>query len=340
MLSVLDVLGLVELPDGVAPGSDKSAIIIGRVRGVDAAARAVQVTVLGSDPVWVPALPAIYTLGGAVRLLRSPLDGGKLTLCVGPLDQALPLVRGKVVSINSSTSTLTVSTLGGTYTLPANGGTYTVGGYVNVERDAASFGAPYLVAGPEGNFAGTDPGAGSGGSSNPGQVENRQVTIGPQWSGSWTGSRWDNWNTYQAAYGGRAALYQGQGYGSPPMQGLAVYGDQIVNLAAQSITRMQVALDRPSSGSGSGSGPAVLQPSPHGDGAPAGGPAPLTPLPAASVAISRGTLATVDLPAGVFEAFRTGAAKGLALVGSSYLNLFGADRAGAMTVTVQYTVVR
>lgn len=338
MLSVLDVLGLVELPDGVAPGSDKSAIIIGRVRGVDAAARAVQVTILGSDPVWVPAVPAIYTLGGAVRLLRSPLDGGKLTFCVGPVDAVVPVARGKVTAITPATSTLTVATLGGSFVLPYTSGTYAVGGNVQVLRDPASFGAPYLVAGPEGNFSGTDPGDTGGGTTNPPVVESRQVTVGPQWSGSWTGSRWDNWNVYQAAYGGRAALYQGQGYGSPPMQGLAVYGDQIVNLGAQQITRMSVTLDRPASGSGSGSGPAVLQPSPHGGAAPAGGPAPSGA--SASVAIGRGTQASIDLPSSVFEAFRTGAAKGLALVGSSYLNLFGADRAGAMTLTIQYVVVR
>ncbi len=338
MLSVLDVLGLVELPEGVAPGSDKSAIIIGRVRGVDAGARAVQVTVLGSDPVWVAAVPAIYTLGGAVRLLRSPLDGGKLTLCVGPVDAVVPVVRGKVTAITPATSTLTVATLGGSFILPYTSGTYAVGGNVQVLRDPSAFGAPYLVAGPEGNFAGTDPGETGGGTTNPPVTEYRQVTLGPQWSGSWTGSRWDNWNTYQAAYGGRAALYQGQGYGSPPMQGLAVYGDQIVNLGAQQITRMLVTLDRPASGSGSGTGPAVLQPSPHGGAAPAGGPAASGAT--ASVGIGRGTQAAVDLPSSVFESFRTGAAKGLALVGSSYLNLFGADRAGAMTLTIQFEVVR
>lgn len=336
--SPLDAATLVTLPEGVPAGSDLGAMVMGRVVGVDPVARVVQVTVLGSAPVWVPAVPAIYTPGGMVRVLRSPLDGGKLTLCVGPVDSVMPVVRGKVTAINAGAGTLTVATLGGSFTLPYTSGTYTVGGNVQVLRDPASFGAPFYVAGPEGNFSGTDPGAGSGGATNPGVVESRQVTIGPQWSGSWTGSRWDNWNVYQTAYGGRAALYQGQGYGSPPMQGLAVYGDQIVNLAAQQITRMQVTLDRPSSGSGSGSGPAVLQPSPHGGAAPAGGPAPSGA--SASVAIGRGTRVTVDLPSSVFEAFRTGTAKGLALVGSSYLNLFGADRAGAMTLTIQYSAVR
>lgn len=338
MLSILDAVGLVSLPDGVAPGSDTGAVVMGRVTGVDAAARAVQVTVLGSDPVWVPAVPAIYTIGGKVRLLRSPLDGGKLTLCLPPQDVVAPLARGTVTAVNTAAGTLTVTTLGGSVTLPFNASTYSVGQAVHVLRDPASFGAPYLVSGPVGNYAATDPGATGGGAGNAGQVENRQVTVGPQWSGSWTGSRWDNWNQNRPDYGGRAALYQGQGYGSPPMQGLAVYGDQVVNLNAQAITRMIVHLERPASGSGGGTGPAVLQGSPHGGATPGGGPAGTGPT--ASAAIARGTGVDVDLPAGMFDGFRTGGMKGLALVGSSYLNLWGSDHAGAMALTIQYTVVR
>ena len=338
MLSVLDAAGLVTLPEGITPGSDTGALVMGRVTGVDAAARAVQVTVLGSDPVWVPARPAIYTIGGLVRLLRSPLDGGKVTVCDGPMDVTVPLVKGTVTAVNTSAGTLTVTTLGGSFLLPFNASTYSVGQAVHVLRDAANFGVPFLVSGPVGNYAAADPGAEGGGSGNAGQVENRQVTIGPQWSGSWTGSRWDNWNQNRPEYGGRAALYQGQGYGSPPMQGLAVYGDQVVNLQAQAITKMTAHLIRPPSGSGGGTGPAVLQPSPHGGGAPGGGPAGTGAT--ASVGIARGTEADVDLPSSVFEGFRTGALKGLALVGSAYLNLWGSDRAGAMVLTIQYTVTR
>lgn len=338
MFSTLDAVGMVTLPEGVAPGSDTGALVIGRLTGVDAAARAVQVTVLGSEPVWVPAVPAIYTVGGLVRLLRSPLDGGKLTLCLPPQEVVAPLAKGTVTAVNTAAGTLTVTTLGGSVTLPFNASTYSVGQSVHVLRDPANFGAPYLVSGPVGNYAATDPGAANGGVGNAGQVENRQVTVGPQWSGSWTGSRWDNWNQNRPDYGGRAALYQGQGYGSPNMQGLAVYGDQIVNLQAQAITRMIVHLERPSNGSGGGTGPAVLQGSPHGVGAPGGGPAGTGAT--ASVGIGRGTAVDVDLPSGMFEGFRTGGLKGLALVGSSYLNLWGADRAGAMAITIQFSVVR
>lgn len=338
MLSILDAVGLVSLPEGVAPGSDTGSVVMGRVTGVDAVARAVQVTVLGSEPVWVPALPAIYTIGGMVRLLRSPLDGGKVTACLGPQDQVMPLVKGVVTAVNTAAGTLTVTTLGASYVLPFNASTYSVGQSVHVLRDAANFGAPYLVAGPVGNYAAPDPGAGGGGSQNPGQTENRQVTVGPQWSGSWTGSGWDKWNVNRPDYGGRAALYQGQGYGSPPMQGLAVYGDQVVNLQAQAITKMTVHLIRVPNGSGGGTGPAVLQGSPNGGATPGGGPGGSGAT--VSVGIARGTEVDVDLPSSMFEGFRTGGFKGLALVGSSYLNLYGADRASAMALTIQYAVVR
>ena len=331
-------MNLVQLPEGVAPGSDVGALVMGRLLGVDAAARAVQVTVGGSDPVWVPADGAIYTIGGLVRLSRSPLDGGRLTKCEGPMDTVVPLVRGTVTAVDAAAGVLTVDTLGTSFTLPYNASTYTVGQYVHVLRDPANFGVPFLVSGPEGNFGGVDPGGNGGGASNPGQAQSRQVTISPQWSGSWTGSRWDNWNQNRPDYGGRAALYQGQGYGSPNMQGLAVYGDQIVNLAAMAITKMTVTLMRVPSGSGGGSGPAVLQASPHGGATPGGGAGGSGPT--ASAGINRGDTVTLDLPSSMFEGFRTGASKGLALVGSSYLNLFGSDKAGAMALTIQYSVVR
>ncbi|MDD7963302.1 hypothetical protein [Microbacterium thalli] len=338
MYSPLDAAGIITLPVGVEPGSDLGAMTTGRLLGVDPASRIVQVSVLGSDPVWVPAVPAIYRQGGAVRLLRSPLDGGRLTACLGPLDEVLPVARGEVVSIDAAARRMQVSLLGEVHTLRYNPSTYTVGQFVHVQRDPASFGRPYFVSGPDGEAGVIAPPGPGTGQENAGQVETKTVTIGAQWSGSWTGSRWDNWNQYRSDYGGRAALYQGQGYGSPNMLGLAVYGDQIANLQARRILNMTARLERPANGSGGGGGPAVLQGSPHGGPAPGGGPAATGAT--ASVVIQRGTVAEVALPQEMFEPFRTGALRGLALVGSTYLNLFGSDRAGAMTLTIQYEVVR
>lgn len=338
MGSSLDLVGLAKMPVGVEAGSDLEPMVLGRVVGIDTTRRAVQVTIADSDPLWVRAQPAIYTPGGLVELERSPLNGGRIIRCLGPIDLITPITPGKVTAINAGAGTLTVETLGASFDLTYNAGTYTVGALVHVERAPSMFGRPVHVLGPQGNYAGIDPGGSGGGAANPGQTEQRQTTIGPQWSGSWTGSRWDNWNTDIADYGGRAALYQGQGYGSPNMQGLAVYGDQIVNLAASAITKMTLTLIRPATGSGGGSGPAVVQTAHPGGAAPAGGPGAYGAT--ASVGISRGETVTVDLPSAMFEAFRTGDAKSLALVGSAYLNLFGQDRAGAMTLTIQYEVVR
>lgn len=339
MKSSLDAAGLLSgLPVGVEPGSDMTSIVTGRLIGVDASQRAVQVSVLGSEPVWVPALPAIYPAGGTVRLLRSPLDGGRVSICLGPTAAPPPIARGEVVSVNAGVGTLTVTILGVNYDLPYNASTYSEGQFVHVLRDPQDFGSPYLVVGPEGNFTPPPPPDAGGGAANPGRIEARQVTIGPQWSGSYGGGRWDNWNANRNDYGGRSALYQGQGYGSPAMQGLAVYGDQIVNLHAESITRMSVHLDRVPAGSGGGTGPAVLQGSPHGGATPGGGPAPGGPT--AAVGIERGTGVDFVLPSSMYDGFRTGTSKGLALVGGAYLNLYGTAKAGAMALTIQYTVIR
>ncbi|EIC09159.1 hypothetical protein OR221_0867 [Microbacterium laevaniformans OR221] len=338
MASTLDFIGLAKMPVGVEPGSDLDPIILGRLIGVDPTNRAVQVTVAGSDPMWVRAEPSIYTTGGFVELERSPLNGGRIIRCLGPVDLVTPITAGKVTAINASAGTLTVETLGASFDITYNPGTYVVGGMVHVQRAPNMFGRPVHVLGPQGNFNGTDPGGTGGGSGNPGQLEQRQITISPQWTGSWTGSRWDNWNTDISAYGGRAALYQGQGYGSPNMQGLAVYGDQIVNLAAAEISKMTATLIRPDSGSGGGTGPAVLQTAHPGVATPGGGPGGYGAT--TSVGIGRGQVVSVDLHPDMYEAFRIGEAKGLALVGGSYLNLFGQDRAGAMTLTIQYGVIR
>lgn len=312
-------------------------MIIGRVTGVDATSGVVQVSVQGSDPLWVPAVPAIYQAGGLVRLLRSPLDGGRISVCVGPVKLLPPTVVGTVVTVGSETLDVKIDQT--VLTLPRVSSTYAVGQLVHVLR--AGFGAPYMVAGPVSSSTSTPPPSGpsdpGGGQGNGAVTETRESVIGPQWSGSWTGSRWDNWNGNQPAYGGRAALYQGQGYGSPSMQGLAVYGDQIVNLNALSITRMILRLKRPASGSPPGA-TAVLQGSPNGAGYPPSGPGGTGAT--FSTGIDRGQTVDVSVPSTLFESFRTGGLKGVALVGSSYLNLYGADTADAMTLRIQYQVRR
>lgn len=337
MYSILDTGGLSDdLPEGVPRGADRGALSVGTLVGLDAERSLVQVSVGGSDAVWVPAMPAIYPAGARVRLLRSPLDGGRLTLCLGPLSPADLIVAGEVTAVNSSVGTLTVNTLDASHTLPYNAGTYAVGTKVHVLRDPQKFGAPVHVLGPQGNYNGANPGNPGDGSGNPGQVVNRQAVILPQWSGSWRAaySRWDSWNTDR--YGGRSTLWQGNAYGSGPMTGLAVYGDQIVNLGAVAITRIQVAVYRADSSVSSGKA-AVLQPSPHG--APPGGAPAVGGATAGSPPLTPGQGAQVDLPSSVFEGFRVGAHKGIATVGGDYGGFSGTSRADGMALTIQYQVV-
>jgi hypothetical protein len=326
------------LPVGVAPGSDLGSVVTGALLGVDVAAKLAQVQVAGSEGVWVPAVADVYPDGGLVRVLRSPLDGGKLAACLGPIASGPLVVSGEILAVNESDVTLTVEVLGGEFDLPYNPSTYDVGDRVHVLRDAGRLGAPSFVLGPENGFEGSNPGAPGGGAGNPGETVALQAVISPQWSGTWNGTRWDSWNPNNNSYGGRSALYQGSGYGSPALSGLAVYGDQIVSLGAVTITRMQVTVHRASAGSGGGVKTAVLSPSPHGGSYPGGGTAAFGGT--ASAALTAGQSQQIDLPSSVFEAFRTGGAKGLATVGSDYINLLGTAQAGAMALVVQYTAVR
>lgn len=340
MHSVLDDLELAaDIPDGVKPGTDVGSLATGIILGIDVPNALAQVSVNDSEGVWVPAQPAIYAQGGLVRLQRAPLDGGRIVQCLGPLSPGPAIAQGVVTAVNASDSTLTVAVLGGSYRLQYAAGTYAVTNRVNVLRRDAQFGEPIYVLGVTGSGNAPTPETPGGGSGNPGQTVARQVVIGPQWTGSYktSSARWDSWNPSNSAYGGRAALYQGNGYGSGPMQGLAVYGDQIANLDAVEITSMAVTLVRAGSGSGGGSKTAQIQPSPYGTPAPGGGPAPSGA--SASVALVENQVAGLALPSGVYNAFRTGASKGLALVGSDYLNLLGTTRADGMALTIQYTVL-
>ncbi|WP_217183365.1 hypothetical protein [Streptomyces sp. AC495_CC817] len=338
----LDGYGLFDdLPQGIRPGADAGALVTGTLRGLDPENGLAQVSITDSSSLWVPAVPAIYPPGGQVRLLRSPLDGGRVTMCLGPVRAGQMLVGGVVKAVNAAVGLLTVTTLDADFDLSYSPGTYAPGTAVHVVRSASRYGLPEHVLGPSGNYNAANPGQPGGGTTNPGQLVSRQATILPQWTGSWKSaqSRWDSWNLDR--YGGRSTLWQGNGYGSGPMTGLAVYGNQIVALGAQSIDRIQVAVYRADSSVSAGK-VAVLQPSPHGTrpaGAPSGSGAT-----ASSPALTPNQGAQVDLPSGVFEAFRTGASKGLITVGSDYAGFSGTpDRApvhaDGMALLVQYKVI-
>lgn len=150
------------------------------------------------------------------------------------------------------------------------------------------------------------------------------AVILPIWSGTWRSVRsaWDRWNV--GSYGGRSDLYQGNAYGSGPLRGLAVYGDQIVNLGATSILSASVTLVRSNN-----AGLPRVQGSPSGDPAPAG--------PPSSSGSTYEGVGDVELGPDLCEDLRTGAAKGLALVGPQYVGVFGTSRADGMALKITYT---
>lgn len=341
MFSTLDWEKLVaQIPDGLDRGADPGAMLTGTLLGLDTTNGLAQVSVAGGPGVWVPAQPAIYPTNGLVRLLRSPLDGGRTTVCLGPVVSGPMLAGGVVKTVSASVGQLTVTTLGADYVLPYAPGTYEADTPVHVIRSASKYGLPEYVLGPSGNYNSANPGQPGAGSTNPGQLVDRQAVILPQWTGSWRSNyaRWDTWNTNR--YGGRSTLWQGNGYGSGPMIGLAVYGDQIVNLRAVQITRMQVSVYRADSSDYSGKS-AGLQPSPHGT-RPGGVPA-VGGEGVGSPPLAPGQGVQVDLPGSVLEGFRTGGHKGLASIGGAYMGISGTPErdpvhADGMALVVQYKV--
>jgi hypothetical protein len=333
-VSQLDLARLAGLmPEGMKRGADPSAMTIGTVTGLDIPAGQVQVTVGTSEPVWLPAAPFIYEAGAKVRLRRSPLDGGKLEYCEGPLVAGPAIVTGTVLAVN--TDTLTVRVLGQDVDLMFASSTYEAGDKVLVLRHTTGFGIPQGVIGLAGlDQPANEPGGGSG---NPGQTQSRQATISPHDSGtfSYRFGRWDAWATYDR-HGGAPSMWQGQDFGSGPLAGWAGYSDQVVNLHATAITKMWVDVIRADVSSSS---PRALtvQGSPSGKrpvGAPdsSGDAASTEPL-------GNGEAQRIELPASTYEAWRTGAYRGLRTVGGDYMAAAGTNRGGAMALTIQYEVI-
>lgn len=321
------------IPDGVPRGSDKSSFITGTVTGLDIPAAQVQVVVAGSEPIWLPANPFIYEPGSAVRLRRSPVDGGRVVFCEGPIRPGPMVATGTVKAVGDDL--LTVTVLGSDVDLMFSSSTYEVGDEVLVLRHATGFGVPQVVLGLAGlERPAADPGQGA---PNPVQTVTRQATVGPQNSGTFRVSynRWDAWNPNAAHHGGAPSLWQGNDYGSGQLIGWAGYGDQIVNLHAKRITKMWVDVIRADS-SVTASRALVVQGSPSGTrpgGAPDG-----SGDTAGTGALPRGGSQRIELPASTYEAWRTGGFKGLRTVGGDYMAAAGTNRGGALALTVQFEV--
>ncbi len=320
-------------PDG---GSDPAPSVVGAVFAVDAASRRVQVGVRGVA-VWLPAQPGRYRVvaagtsssPGLARVLISSRTA-RPVLVLGPVDPDPPVLTGTITATTSSPPTATVTLRGISVTVPAIPSTYANGSQAWIMLD--DWGTPALCLGPTTQAADPTPPPPTPPPS--GGTVQVSTTVGPTWSSSWSakrggwndGGRW--WNGDR--YGGGPTLYQGStsaGTGSGVLTGLATYGDQLVNLGAVSIDDVKVA--NRNVGLASGSPAVTVQGSPHGS-EPAG-------APSHSGDTASGMDTWLPLPASVREAMRTGAVKGLALVGGSYSACAGAGNGDGMVLAVTYT---
>lgn len=253
------------LPIGPRPGSSTEIHKIGQLLSIDSVAQRASVSVGGSQPLWLPYLPGVYTGYTTCLVLCNPLQGGRAVFVLGP-----------------------------------------VGVQVAIPGDPTSDPPPPPPPPPPATVTAS-------------------ATILPIWSGTWS-TKWGKWGAWTngGRYGGSSSLYQGDAYGSGTLKGLAVYGDQIVNLGAISILSASVTMN-PSTGSGT----------PTVQGSPSGTPAPGGP-PSSSGATNAGTGA-VPLDGTICEGLRTGSVKGLALVGGGYVAVYGTSAADGMVLRITYT---
>jgi hypothetical protein len=219
--------------------------------------------------------------------------------------------------------------------MPYLAGSYTVGDMVWVFTEKLPGATGMICHGRVGGTPGVDlPTAPDAG----GDTEEVTTIIRPQWTGSWRVSRnaYDRWNEGRAEYGGRATLYQGDGFGSGQMYGLALYGSQVVDLAAIAITKITLTLR--DAGLSLATRPAMsVRAATNTDHSAAPSPTGVTMSPAA---LARGAVTTLDLDASLLDSFRTGTLQALAMVGAgsgAYNAVRGTSDADGMALAVTYT---
>lgn len=345
MTSFLDAAqGLEFLPEGPNPGADLDIITIGVLVAIDRPTNRVMVSVHGSSGSWMPAVPGHYVPESTVYVVRNPWHGGRSELCVGPVLGSPGTVVGRLTAVSTSANRGTVTVNGTSYVLPYIPSAYTTPSDVWVLMNPTRGGIPELILGPcdvPPPPPEPDPEPEPGKPDKPvipkpppppPEIVTRTVTINPTWSGTYrSAGGWDRWNTNR--YGGRSTLYQGNGFGSGNVKGLATYGNQLVNLKALDITRVEVILR--GAGLALPSYPSIsLQGSPHGS-KPGGSPS--SSGSTANGSPGKSGSAKVSLPAAIREAMRTGDVKGLATVGNGYNAVRGTSLAGAMSLRVTYT---
>lgn len=239
-----------------------------------------------------------------------------------------PWTVGTVVSINTSTSRMLVDVDGGEVELPFQGGGYLPGDTVTVIRDPFGTGAGQFVSGRFGAPPPPPPPATPPvpvAEQPPAPTTQRaEATLSPTWSGSWRHIRgaYDRWNENRAEYGGRSSLWQGDGYTSGPMNGIAVYGDQVLGLGAAAIELLELHVV-----------PAAHEGTPLFQATRQGGAYPGVPAPEGPVF---GGVGVLHVPDALYEPFRLGTYKGFVTVGGDPLAVRGTSAGNGMALHAVY----
>ncbi|WP_291378858.1 hypothetical protein [Demequina sp.] len=249
---------------------------------------------------------------------------------------ASQLKPGILIDVDTGTNRVQVSVDGSSGVwIPYLAGSYTVGDMVWVFREQLPGASGMICLGRVGGTPGvTLPDAPNEGAT----TETAVATILPTWTGTWRVVRnaYDRWNAERAEYGGRATLYQGDGFGSGQLYGLALYGNQIKDLGATSIESITLTLRDASLASAPG--PAMViraATNTNASAAPAATGATMNPAP-----LAKGAVTTLALDGTLLESFRTGALQALATVGvgsSAYNAVRGTSDADGMALKVNYT---
>ncbi|WP_295837329.1 hypothetical protein [uncultured Microbacterium sp.] len=325
-VSPLNIAGMLEraVPQGPAQSDDLAVASTGTVLDRDVEGRRVRVALRGGD-VWLPAAAGRYLPGAVVRVMFDPTSA-RPVLVLGTVDPGPPSALGTVRTINGTQ--LVVEVDGKRYPIPSVASTYTVGETAWILLD--EWGMPVIALGPSKIVAPppveTPPSAGS-------TTVTATASIGPQSSGTYRvpAGRWDQWNT--SKYGGASDIYQGSAYGSGQLRGFAGYGDQIANLGAISIDEAVLTARKTADGNS-----AVLTVQGTAAGGRPGGEPIAGPFESASSgSIGSGGTGQIALPAGLREAFRAGAARGLVAVGSQYGGFGGTATPGSFVLNIRYT---
>lgn len=151
-------------------------------------------------------------------------------------------------------------------------------------------------------------------------------TVTPTWTGSWiTSGRWNQGRMERSVFQGRYSRWG-------PYQGVAVYGQQVTALGATAITAATLTVV------GQGGGTYMFTPVIQAvrEGTRPGGAPSLIGQRHVHGRVSNKATHRVSLPASIREALRTGAARGLALVGPDYGRTGGTDTPAGMALTLTY----